>query len=378
MTRILHVYRCYYPDLPGGLLEAIRQISQTTQPFGVESRIFALSKNPHPVILERPEGNVYRAKSYLAPASCDIGGLGCLLEFRRQVQWADIVHYHFPWPFADMLHFLARVKKPCVMTYHSDVVRQKYLDKLYFPLMRTMLKSMDAVVATSPAYAKTSPILTQYVHPDHLWTIPLGIEDETHQPVNDSLIESKFGLKKNSYFLSLSVLRYYKGLHTLVEAAPLVDAPIVIAGSGPEGDNLKILSARKHAHNVLFTGQVSDEEKLALIKHCRALVMPSHLRSEAFGMSLIEAAMFGKPMICCEIGTGTSYVNLDGVTGYVVAPEQREELAHAMNTLNENAEYAAAMGKAARIRYIQLFSGQSLGNAYSQLYNEVIDTKKAA
>jgi glycosyltransferase involved in cell wall biosynthesis len=167
------------------------------------------------------------------------------------------------------------------------------------------------------------------------------------------------------------VLRYYKGLHTLIEAAPSIPANIVIAGSGPEAGRLKALAEQVGATNVIFAGQVTDEEKIALLKGCRAMVLPSQLRSEAFGMVLVEAAMFGKPLVCCEIGTGTSYVNEHGVTGFVVPPESPRELAVAVNALLDDEPMAQRMGKAARARYERLFSAPALGKAYYSLYESV-------
>jgi rhamnosyl/mannosyltransferase len=123
---------------------------------------------------------------------------------------------------------------------------------------------------------------------------------------------------------------------------------------------------------VVFAGQVTHEEKVALLSGCRALVMPSHLRSEAFGMVLVEAEMFGKPMVCCEMGSGTSYVNEHGVTGFVVPPEAPVQFAAAVNELVRNEALALKMGHAARERYERLFSGPALGNAYRRLYEEVL------
>jgi rhamnosyl/mannosyltransferase len=125
------------------------------------------------------------------------------------------------------------------------------------------------------------------------------------------------------------------------------------------------------ASNVLFAGQVTDEEKVALIKRCRAMVLPSHLRSEAFGMVLVEAAMLGRPMVSCEIGTGTSYVNLDGETGFVVPPEDPDALAEALGILLVDNSLATRLGLGARTRYERMFSGPALGRAYSDLYREV-------
>ena len=100
--RILHVYRTYFPDAQGGLQEAIKQISLATQPYQIESKIFVLSPNPNPKIISYEEGEIIRAKSWLAPSSCDLGSFSALKEFREQASWADVIHYHFPWPFSDL------------------------------------------------------------------------------------------------------------------------------------------------------------------------------------------------------------------------------------------------------------------------------------
>ncbi|AOJ09086.1 glycosyltransferase [Burkholderia mayonis] len=372
--KVLHVYRTYFPDPPGGLQEAIRQIALATRERGVDARIFTLSPTPEPSRLEFDEGMVVRARSWAAPASCDLGGPGAWSLFRKMALWADVLHFHFPWPYADLLHLLGRARRPAVMTYHSDIVRQKWLGAAYGPLMRWMLGSMDAVVATSPAYAATSPILNACVRPERLRTIPLGMADYRDAPTEtggDAILD-RLGLFGEPFFLALGVLRYYKGLHTLIEAAPSIGARIVIAGAGPERENLIALAKRLDVRNVVFAGQVSHDEKVALLRSCRAMVLPSHLRSEAFGMVLIEAEMFGKPMVCCEVGSGTSYVNEHGTTGFVAPPEQADALADALHTLLVDDALASRMGRAARARYEAMFSGPALGDAYCGLYRDVI------
>jgi rhamnosyl/mannosyltransferase len=337
-----------------------------------------LSPQPSPAEIDMPEGRVIRCRSWAAPASCDLGGLSSLLKYRELAKRADVLHFHFPWPFADVLHLLGGTRKPTVMTYHSDIVRQQSLGALYGPLMRHTLRSMTAVVATSPAYARTSESLMSHVAPERLKTIPLGIIDYRDAPRPDDAdraLAERLGLGDEPYFLALGVLRYYKGLHTLVEAARSIKAKLVIAGSGPERARLEAMAKQLGATNVIFAGQVTHDEKVALLRGCRAMVLPSQVRSEAFGMVLVEAAMFGKPMVCCEIGSGTSYVNEDGVTGFVVPPEQPAALADAINALLGDGELAARMGIAARNRYEALFSGEALGEAYSALYSEVTRTR---
>ena len=342
---ILNIYKTYFPDPPGGLQEAIRQICLTTSRVGIQNTIFTLTPNLNQKIVEFPEAKVVREKSWWAPASCDISGP-------------------------------ASLKTPKVLTYISDVVQQKFLNKLYAPLMWRTLHQMDIIVANCEAYAQTSPILSHPSIRNKVRIIPLGI-DESSYPAADELIPSTpYELaslnSEEPYFLFIGVHRYYKGLHTLIKASARCNAKLLIAGSGPKTVEFKTLANQTGASNVIFLGQVSDVEKMSLIAGCRALILPSHLRSEAYGMVLVEASIMGKPMISCEIGTGTSFINLDGETGIVIPPESEEKLAEAMQLLLKDAALAARMGGVARKRYEENFSGIVLGERYAKLFKELI------
>lgn len=372
MLRVLHVYRTFFPDPPGGLQEAIRQICRAITPYGIENTVFTLSPKPYPDVLDVEGITVVRSRSWCAPASCDIGGPDAFRRFHELADAADVVHFYFPWPFADALKLVSmRRQKPTVLTYISDIVRQRLAGVLYSGLMLKTLHSMDAIVANAPDYAKTSPVLSRSEFANRLHIIPLGIVEQGYWCDEDSSTLNRYSLQDDEFFLFVGVLRYYKGLHNLIEAAGSVHLPIVVAGDGPEGPALRKFASSRAAHNVIFTGQVSDGEKLALMRHCRALVLPSHLRSEAFGMVLVEAAMLGKPLISCAIGTGTSFVNLDQVTGIVTAPANSMALASALQRLESNRDLAHSFGAAARDRYLSLFSGTALGRSYAGLFGDV-------
>ncbi len=369
---VLNVYRTYFPDPPGGLQEAIRQICLATSSCGVRNTIFTLSPKPEPGVVDFPEAKVVRERSLIAPASCDIGTLAAFRTFTHTARNSDVVHYYHPWPFADLLNLTSRVRQPKVLTYISDVVRQRMLNVLYSPLMLRHLQDMDVIVANCPAYAQTSPILSHASIRGKVRVIPLGIDDRSYPKDGDDAVFLRSGIDKDEpYFLFLGVHRYYKGIHTLIEAAQYSSERIVIAGSGPKTAELMAQVYALGLNNITFTGQVTDREKVSLFKKCRAFVLPSHLRSEAYGMVLVEASMFGKPMVSCEIGTGTSFINKDGLTGYVVPPEIPVRFADAINALLEDESLAVRMGAAARSRYEQMFSGVALGAAYSNLYREI-------
>lgn len=371
--KILHVYRTYFPDPPGGMQEAIRQICLSTQAFGVQNTIFTLSPNPVPAIIDRPEATVVRCRSWAAPASCDLGAVNAFTTFRSLVKQTDVVHYLFPWPFADLLREAAPAK-PSVLTYISDIVRQQWLGTAYEPLMWRSLRAMNAIVSNVPNYAKTSPVLSNPSISAHIRQIPLGIEERSYDLEVDEGVLKRLGLAgETPFFLFVGVLRYYKGLHNLLNAARDTLGKIVIAGSGPEGPALQAEASKLGIQNVIFAGQVTKAEKVALLQTCKGLVLPSHLRSEAYGMVLVEASMFGKPMVTCEIGTGTSFVNQHMETGFVVSPESPDKLTQAMNALLTDSDLANRFGKAARIRYETHFSGPVLGQAYTNLYRQVME-----
>ncbi len=370
--KVLHVYRSYFPDPPGGLQEAIRQICLATQPLGIENSIFTLSPRPEPHRVHRPESVVIRRRSWFELASCDFGGPEAFATFRSLAQQADLIHYYFPWPFADLLR-LAAPDKPAIMTYVSDIVRQKTLAPLYSPLMWRHLQAMDAIVYNAPNYAANSPVLTDPRLANRVHQIALGMApDLLATRPNDDILQRLDLAPGQAFALFVGVLRYYKGLHSLIEAAASLPYPIVIAGHGPRADDLRAQAARLGVNNVKFAGPVSEAEKVALLRACQCFVLPSHLRSEAYGMVLIEAAMHAKPLVSCDIATGTSIINAAGETGFVVPPEAPPALANALDRLLSDAALAERLGQAARRRYNQLFDGRAMGQAYADLYHRIV------
>lgn len=373
MIRVLHVYRTYFPDTQGGLEEALRQICMGSGGDGVAHRIFTVSADANPGVLSRPEAEVHRVPLDFEIASCDFSlrGLG---EFRRLAQQADIVHFQFPWPFGDMLASLLPRDKPVVVTYQSDVVRQKNLLRLYKPLMNWFLRRANVVVATTENYARTSEVLQHFK--DKLQIIPLGLDESIFPTVSNEQVQKLGERVGRDFFLFIGVLRYYKGLHVLLEAVAGTDIPVVIAGDGPEGAVLREQAGQLGAANVQFLGRVSEAEKVALLKLSRGVVFPSHVRSEAYGVTLLEGLAFSKPLISTELGTGTSFVNLHDETGLVVPPSDPTALRQAMETLRHDTQLAQRFGQAGRKRYEGLFTPELTGMKYRALYESLVPSSR--
>lgn len=372
--RVLHFYKTYYPDSLGGVEQVIRQLCNGTGKLGVRNEVLALTPERDPRPFELEGHTVHRVPRDFEVASTGFS-LRAIGELARRAQEADVVHYHFPWPFMDLAHFLARVKKPSVVTYHSDIVRQKNLLRVYQPLKHRFLRSVDAIVATSPNYLASSAVLERYR--DHARVITYGLDKSIYPEPDAQRLARWRAVAGERFFLFVGVLRYYKGLHILLDAVANTDYPVVIVGAGPIEQELKAHAERLGLTHVLFVGALPDEDKVALLKLCYAVAFPSHLRSEAFGISLLEGAMYGKPMISSEIGTGTSYINVHDETGLVVPPSDPQAFGAAMRTLWDNPELAAAMGRRAEARYWELFTSGQMARSYVDLYRELVAGRAA-
>ncbi|WP_312794197.1 glycosyltransferase [Tianweitania sp.] len=360
--KILHVFKTYLPDNFGGVERVIWEIAEGAARRGFASDVFTLSKTPSAEPITIGNHRVHQASATLDIASPPIA-FPAASQFRDLAQAADLIHYHFPWPMMDLWHLHAGGRgRPSVVTYHSDVVKQTALLRLYQPLMNRFLGSVDHIVATSPQYFATSPVLSRFSGKTSV--IPLGINPSCGGKPEKTGENFRFFPLPDRFFLFVGAPRYYKGLPFLFEAARQTGLPVVIAGGTPVG---------QVPENVTLLGPVSDEEKAALLSRAEAFVFPSHLRSEAFGIALLEAAFAGKPLISCEIGTGTSYVNRDGQTGLVVPPADPEALGNAMLTLWNNKALRARLGAAAHRRAMTLFQADKMVDGYCALYRKLLN-----
>lgn len=365
--RVLHFFKTYLPDSYGGIEQVINQIVRGSGKYGVDTDVLTLTKHTESVI-ELEGHTVYRAKENFNVASTGIS-LSVFSHFSRLARRADVIHYHFPWPLMDLIHFATLHNKPTLLTYHSDIVKQKRLLRLYKPLQYRFLMSVDRIVATSPNYLASSEVLTKFV--DKVDVIPIGLDKSLYPIPSECRFRfwrNRFGTK---FFLFIGVLRYYKGLNILVQAARKANYPIVIVGAGPVEQELKQQAKAAGVEHVHFLGRLDDDDKVALLKLCFAVVFPSHLRAEAFGVTLLEGAMCAKPMISSEIGTGTSFVNISNNTGLVIPPANADALAIAMKWLWEHPDEAKEMGARAERRYQELFTANTMVDKYNTIYREL-------
>jgi glycosyltransferase involved in cell wall biosynthesis len=374
MVKILQVYRTYFPDTQGGTEEVIRQLVKGIVRKGGECKILVPSKHTKDVEVIVVDGiEVIRVPEVIEIASCNMFVKG-FSEFSDLVLWADVVHYHYPWPLQDVMHASLpsklRAERKFIVTYHSDIIKQKFLLKLYTPLMRWFFGQMDLIVASSINYAQTSSTLRSYMK--KVEVVPFGLDDEALPALcqsNRSKWESKVG---KDFFFFVGVLRYYKGLHILLEAARQQNFKVVIAGAGNQRRLLEKMIDQYNLSNVILVGRVSDEDKVSLFHLSKAVVLPSFIRSEAFGIVLLEGLYMGKPLVTADIGSGMSFVNENGKTGLWVEPGSVSSLRAALNQLSENPMLCEEFSCNARKRFESEFTNELMSSRYMDLYRSVL------
>jgi len=370
MPSVLHIYKDYYPPVIGGIEKNINHVATgTSDEYDV--RVLVANTSAKTEVREQDGIKVIKAGCLGRFASAPLcPGFPWLL--RKYA--ADILHFHCPNPTGDLSYLMMRPPGKIVVTYHSDVVRQKWAMAFYGYFLKRFLKRASRVLPTSPNYIESSPYLS--LVRSLCTVIPLGIETAQFRKT-PQIIERSGEIREKSRGLPIVLfvgrLRYYKGLAFLVQALPRINAFLMIVGTGPEKENILRLSRDlKIQDRIFLAGSVSDEELAAYYHAADIFCLPSHLRSEAYGLVQLEAMACGVPVVSCEIDTGVSFVNQNGETGLVVPPASPSHLEKALNTLLSSDELRARLGRQAQKRALEKFDVSVMIKKIKQVYREIL------
>ncbi|WP_442590775.1 glycosyltransferase [Pedobacter sp. AW31-3R] len=318
-----------------------------------------LTINPYAKVIAIPT-QIKFAATMIAPKM--------IVKLRQIAKDYDIIHIHHPDPMASLALFLSGYKGKVVLQWHSDILKQKMLLKLYGPLQDWLIKRADLITGTTPVYVKESPFLNQVQH--KVDYIPIGVEPINPEASRVLLIRQKYQGKK--LILSVGRLVEYKGYEYLIRAAQHLDArhQVVIAGKGPLHDKLQELIMQLGVQDrVELIGFVSDEDLADYYGACDIFCLSSILKTEAFAIVQIEAMSCAKPLISTHIpGSGVSWVNAGGESGLIVALENSRALADAILTLSGNDEIYTQLSAGSLLRYQQLFTRNRMIDRCLELY----------
>lgn len=370
--RVTHLNK-YYPPHLGGIEYHVRDLAEAQAAAGHSVKAIVANEAVAGVQQLMRGVDVSRVARFVAVSSTPVA-LGYVAAIRKAAPDTDIFHLHFPYPWGEAAFLTARVITPAVMTYHSDIVRQRAGLAVYRPVLERALARMDAVIASSPNMVEHSPFLSRIA--DKCRVIPFGIHAERYEAKPEVLArasELRAGHER-PIVLFVGRLIYYKGVDVLVEAMAGVDADLVIVGQGPlEGMLRERAAALRVLDRITFLPFLADDDLIAWYHAADVFCLPSVARSEAFGLVQLEAHAAGTPVVSTRLTTGVPYVNQDGVTGLTVEPGDVEELAAALNDLARDAALRERLGRQARARVLAEFTTERMVERILELYRDVID-----
>jgi glycosyltransferase involved in cell wall biosynthesis len=285
----------------------------------------------------------------------------------------DLVHLHLPHP-GGMIGLLASgYHGPLVVTYHSDVVRQRWRAAPFTPILLACLRRAHTILATSRAYIETSPVLQRFG--PRCRVVPYGIPLSRFERVDTkqvAALRARFG---DRMVLATGRLVYYKGFDVLVDAMQHVSGRLVLIGDGPLLGSLQTRAAQLGVGaKVTFAGEIENQDLAPYYSAARVFVLPSIARSEAFGIVQLEALACGIPVVNTHLSSGVPDVSLHHVTGLTVPPGDAAALAHAITTLLDDPDLRVRYGAAGRARVASEFTAEVMGERIRAVYTEALSS----
>ena len=290
------------------------------------------------------------------------------LKYLKEEQ-ADILHFHLPNPWAVLAYLLVKPKGKVIVTWHSDIIKQKFLLFFYKPFLNLFLKKADKIIATSKNVIESSPFLQKFKN--KITVIPLGIDLAKYQKTEHiDKLAKKIQEKHGKFILFVGRLVYYKGVDILLKALKNTQVKLVIVGQGPLKNKLQQYSKENLANNQIeFLAPQPFENLLAYFYACNFFVLPSVSKSEAFGIVQLEAMACAKPVVSTRLGTGVEYVNQDKVTGFTVTPGKVTELRNAILKLWLDHNLVTMMGEHAYERVVKEFGKEKMIARIKRVYS---------
>lgn len=351
MRKVITSLGKYYYPTRGGVEKVTKDIAEIVDEFGYESRVISFDGEKN-----RPEKNIINNVKVFRYKPIKIGPAPFSIKFYKNskdiIENSDLIIAHYPNPIVENAILKYKGDKKIILFYHSDLIGyNKILTNLYNNHTQKILNKVDKIIVTSPNYAKTSINLKNFKNKIEI--VPLTIDPNKFDTEKTYKFDN-FNYKNKILFVGRFVK--YKGLEYLIKSLNYLNDEygLVIVGGGKRYKKYKKIINKYHLNNrIKFINNPSNEDLKNIYNSVDIFVLPSIMRSEAFGIVSLEAMYNRLPIVTTELGTGTSYYNIDGETGYVVTPKNEEYLAKSIKKGLQNKQ---KLGQKSRNRIINNFT----------------------
>jgi rhamnosyl/mannosyltransferase len=376
--RIVQTNKAYHPKV-GGIETTITNLSEgLVKQYNVSVEVLTCNNQRSTEYVKKKLNGV--EITYL-PTFGFVASLPISFAYMKSLSklTGDILHVHEPFPWADLSYvFSSKVRKNfsrLVVSWHSDIVRQKWALSFYRPYIHKFLKMADKILVSNKNLIEFSEYLPDYKSKCEV--IPLGAKLDWVNNFSNRTDRVKKVKKDYASPLVLFVGRlvYYKGIQFLIDAINQVpDVSLVIIGSGPlKKELLNQIQKLNLEDRIHILPEVDEETLHSFYEACDIFVLPSVEKSETYGIVQIEAMACGKPIICTELRTGTTFVNQPGMTGLVVPPRDAKALADAISNLANNFSLRDELGKNARQRALNELTAEKMVERTYKVYKELLN-----
>jgi glycosyltransferase involved in cell wall biosynthesis len=371
--RILHIGK-YYPPVSGGMERFLADLVEAQRAAGHQVAVLvhdekrARTHDDPPWLMRCPVW----MRLMFAPLS---PAFPAWLHRAIRRFSPEVLHLHMPNVSALWALALPSARKiPWVVHWHSDVEPSRFRLSLrlgyphYFIFERALLERADAIVVTSPPYLEASKALAPWRQKCHV--IPLGVAPE-RLPEVDATAAGRLWQGEGLRILAVGRLAYYKGFDTLVRAVTgEPDRQLAIVGEGEERATLEgVLARAGNPAGIRLLGEVGDAQVHALMASCDVFCLPSRERTEAFGLVLLEAMRYARPLLVSDLpGSGMTWVARNGQNAALVAPEDPDAWRHALRALADSPAKRQLMGRLGYERYVREFGITPVAARITWLY----------
>ncbi len=387
--RVLHLGK-FFPPFAGGMEQFLADLLPALRRQGVAPAALVHGHDTHQSRHEDYRGcPVYRAPCfgrllYVPVSPAFPRWLNRVIdEFQP-----DLLHLHLPNTSAFWALMLPAARRlPWLVHWHSDVV-SGVLDRrlaaayhLYRPLEQRLLRRSQAIIATSPPYLRASLALAPWQARCHI--VPLGLDPARLPPPDSAARQAAKSLwpgTTGGRLLALGRLTYYKGFEVLIRAMrELPDMQLLIVGGGEQHARLKLLIASLDlGARVRLAGFQPEPVRNALLADCDIFCLPSLERTEAFGVVLLEAMRYARPVVASDIpGSGVGWVVNRADCGALVQPGDSGALARTLAELASNPARLRQLGQSGARALGEYFAIDPVAARVAGLYRELAGSAAA-
>ena len=369
---MLIVSKAYLPEV-GGIETAIHQMAKIQIASGDSCRALAYSKNKKTKDYEYEGVPVHCIPSVFSKKSLRFS-FQLRKQLKRMIKENEIVLFNYPTLQADFVNKKYNNLYKLVF-YHADITKWGVIGKIYQNVIgNRFLKNADKVIVSNPKIIQSSKTLKK--NEDKCVVLPFGV-DTAQFAIKQTKIREKIyddlGVQGKKLLLFVGRIARYKGIAVLLDSLAQLNDDyrlVIVSNDDVEekyGEQIAMLNLEDKF--IQYRG-VGNDELVDFYNACDLFVMPSTDRAEAFGIVAIEAMACGLCVISTELGTGTSYHNVDGKTGRVISPNSPEELTAAIIEVCSDTEKYSKENARARA---EDFSLEEFGRKWTAIIKDIKD-----